>query len=175
MKYESKTWRSDLIVYTGNYSLSLQQLGCILNQKRLNNTEPPQCRVFLYLRLSTREISNLTQQQAILIDENQKDFFQINTERSLLLYKHLKNYGYIDSVNIIAEAYPTYKYYDFILKTDIDVFITKQFAKYVPVTNITLLAGLGGYSTEFNTRRLGRVARDMNWKYKNMSSIGSTW
>ncbi|CAF5198172.1 unnamed protein product, partial [Rotaria sp. Silwood1] len=33
----------------------------------------------------------------------------------------------------------------------------------------------GGYSTKFNTRRLGRIARDMNWKYQNMTNVGSTW
>ncbi len=175
MKYEPKNWRTDFIIYTGNYSLSLQQLGCILNKKRLDDIEEPQCRIFLYLRLTNRHIDSTTQQQTILIDDNLKDLFQINTQRSLLLYELLQTYGYIDSVNIIAEAYPTYEYYDFILKTDIDVFITKQFAKHIPITNLTLLVGLGGYSTEFNTRRLGRIARDMNWNYQNLTNIGSTW
>jgi hypothetical protein len=175
MKYESKQWRTDFIIYTGQYSSSLQQLGCILNQIRTNNTEQPQCRIFLYRRLSDRQINSLTHQQIILIDDRIQDLFQINISRSISLHEQLKTYSYIDSVNIIAEAYPTYEYYDFILKTDIDVFITTQFAKYIPVTNITLLAGRGGYSTQFNTRRLGRVARDMNWHYQNMTNIGSTW
>ncbi|CAF3017291.1 unnamed protein product [Rotaria sp. Silwood2] len=175
MKYESKNWRTDLIIYTGEYSSSFQQLGCILNQIRINNTEQPQCRVFLYLRLSMREISSLTQKQTILANQGKKELFNINTQRSIQLYKQIKQYEYIDSVNIIAESYPTFEYYDFILKTDIDVFITTQFAKYVPLTNLTLLVGRGGYSTKFNTRRLGRIARDMNWKYQNMTNIGSTW
>ncbi len=175
MKYESKHWRTDLIIYTGNYSSSLQQLGCVLNQKRLDNIEQPQCRIFLYLRILNRSISSLTRQQTIFIDNSQKDLYQVDTQRSLLLYEQIRTYGYIDSVNIVAEGYPTFQYYDFILKTDIDVFITKQFAKYIPVTNLTLLVGLGGYSTDFNTRRLGRIARDMNWKYKNITNIGSTW
>ncbi|CAF2964007.1 unnamed protein product [Rotaria sp. Silwood2] len=175
MKYESKNWRTDLIIYTGEYPLSFQQLGCILNQIRINNTEQPQCRVFLYLRLSKREISPLTQQQTILTNQGKKELFNINTQRSIQLYKQIKQYEYIDSVNIIAESYPTFEYYDFILKTDIDVFITTQFAKYVPLTNVTLLVGRGGYSTKFNTRRLGRIARDMNWEYQNMTNIGSTW
>ncbi len=78
-------------------------------------------------------------------------------------------------MNIIAEGYPTFEYYHSILKTDIDVFVTKQFAKYVPITDRTLLVGLGGYSTVFNTRRLGRIARDLNWYYANLTNIGSTW
>ncbi|CAF0994327.1 unnamed protein product [Rotaria sordida] len=175
MKYESKNWRTDLIIYTGEYSSSFQQLGCIINQKRLNNTERPQCRIFLYLRISKREISSLTQQQTILTHNGKKDLFNINIQRSILLYKKLKIYDYIDSVNIIAESYSTFEYYDFILKTDIDVFITSQFAKYVPLSNATLLVGRGGYSTQFNTRRLGRIARDMNWNYQNLTNVGSTW
>jgi hypothetical protein len=175
MKDESKNWRTDLIIFTGNYSLSLQQLGCVLNQKRLDHLEQPQCRIFLYLRLSNRQINSFTQQQITSIDSNQKNLFQIDIQRSKLLYQHIKTYEYIDSINIIAEGYPTFEYYDFILKTDIDVFITKPFAKYIPITNRTLLVGRGGYSTAFNTRRLGRIARDMNWNYQNMTNIGSTW
>ena len=91
------------------------------------------------------------------------------------MYENIKTYEYIDSVNIIAENYPTFEYYDFILKTDIDVFITKQFAKYIPITNTTLLVGQGGYSTQFNTHRLERIARDMNWEYQGTPNIGSTW
>lgn len=168
MKYESKHWRTDFNIYTGEYSSSLQHLGCLLNQVRLNHTEAPKCRVFLYLPLSKRE-----KQHRVL--SSNKDLFQIDIQRSKSLYKHMKTYEYIDSVNIIAESYPTFAFYDFILKTDIDVFITKQFAKYIPITNTTLLVGRGGYSTEFNTRRLRRIAQDMNWQYQNMTNIGSTW
>ncbi|CAF4598679.1 unnamed protein product [Rotaria socialis] len=175
MKDESRNWRTDLIIYTGNYSSSLQQLGCVLNEIRSNSTEQPQCRVFLYLRLSAREIDTRTEKQRLFANVHRKDLFDINIQRSILLYKNVKKYDYIDSVNIIAESYPTYKYYNFILKTDIDVFITKQFAKFTPVTNAALLVGLGGYSTPFNTRRLGRIARDMNWQHANMTNIGSTW
>lgn len=175
MKYETKNWRTDLIIYTGNYSLSLQQLGCVLNQVRLNSTEPPQCRVFLYLRLSQRHIDNTTGKQLLLPANGDENLFNFNIERSLLLYKNIKTYEYYDSVNIVAESYPTFKYYDYVLKTDIDVFITKQFAKFLPVTNQTFLVGRGGYSTNFNTRRLRRIARDMNWEYYNMTNVGSTW
>ena len=175
MKYESKYWRTDLIIYTGQYSSPLQQLGCVINQIRINDTEPPQCRIFLYLRLSYRQTNSSTQRQTILIDQSAEHLFQIDIPRLKLLYEYMNTYEYIDSVNIIAEAYPTYEYYDFILKTDIDVFITREFAKYIPVTNITLLVGRGGYSTRFNMRRLGRIARDMDWKYQNETNIGSTW
>lgn len=176
MEDESPYWRTDLIIYTGNYSSSLQQLGCILNQKRTNEYESPKCRVILYLRMSNRVISNISKtQQNVLINSSLQPFFQINLNRSLEIVKHIARYEYIDSVNIIAEAYPTYEIYDFILKTDIDVFITKQFAQYIPNIPESILVGLGGYSAPFNNYRLSRIARDMDWKYKNMTNIGSTW
>jgi hypothetical protein len=175
IKYESNQWRTDLIIFTEQYSLSLIQLGCIANQIRQNNTEQPKCRVFIYVRLSSREINSSTKQQKILINDSNKNLFHINISRSILLYDYIKTYQYIDSVNIIAEGYPIYSYYDFILKTDLDIFLTKQFSNYIPNTLKTLFFGHGGYSTEFNTRRLRRIARDMGWKYQNLTNIGSTW
>ncbi|CAF4429365.1 unnamed protein product, partial [Adineta steineri] len=137
-------------------------------------TEPPRGRIFLYLRISNRKINSVTNHQTIFVDTNKKELFNINIPRSTLLYRHLSTYGYIDSVNIIAEGYPTFKYYDFILKTDIDVFITKQFAKFIPFVHSGLLVGRGGYSSDFNNRRLARIARDMNWTHQGIPNIGST-
>lgn len=175
MKTESEYWRTDFLIYTGNYSVALQQLGCVLNQKRQDHLEPPQCRIFLYLRLTNRTMNSSKTKNIFYINDTMKDFYQIDLRRSVLLTDLMQTYGYVDSVNIIAEAYPTFAYYDFVLKTDIDVFLTPAFAKYLPISNETFLVGRGGYSTAFNTKRLGRVARDMNWKYANMTSIGSTW
>lgn len=175
IEYEDDQWRTDLIIFTERYTPSLSELGCIINKKREDNEELPQCRVFIYVRLSSREINPLTTQQKLFFNNSNTDFFHINITRSMLLYKQIKTYPYFDSINIIAEGYPVYSYYDFILKTDLDVFLTKQFSIYIPNTLNTLFVGRGGYSTEFNTRRLGRIARDMNWKYQNLTNIGSTW
>jgi len=167
IKYESNQWRTDLIIFTEQYSSNLMQLGCIVNQIRRNHNEQAQCRVILYLGISSRN------QQNILINET--DFFHINISRSNLLYDQMRTYQYIDSINIIAESYPVYSYYDFILKTDLDVFLTRKFSNFLPNRSHTLIVGRGGYSTEFNTRRLGRIAKDMGWKYRNLTNIGSTW
>jgi hypothetical protein len=167
IKYESNQWRTDLIIFTERNSSSLLQLGCIVNQIRRNHHEQAQCRIILYLGISSRI------KQRILINEN--EFFRINISRSKLLYDQLRTYQYIDSINIIAESYPIYSYYDFILKTDLDVFLTRPFASFLPNCSNTLIIGRGGYSTEFNTRRLGRIAKDMGWNYGNLTNIGSTW
>lgn len=175
MKHESKAWRTDLIVFTDQYSSSLQELGCVLNEIRRNSTDPPKCRAFLYVRLAQRTINPLTQKQKNIHEQSNPEWFQIDTDRSKKLFESFRNYEYIDSVNIVAEGYPIFGDYDFILKTDIDVFITTQFGKYVPQRGTSLLYGLGGYSTNFNTRRLGRIARDLSWNYQNLTNIGSTW
>jgi hypothetical protein len=86
IKYESNQWRTDLIIFTEQYSLSLIQLGCIANQIRQNNTEQPKCRVFIYVRLSSREINSSTKQQKILINDSNKNLFHINISRSILLF-----------------------------------------------------------------------------------------
>jgi hypothetical protein len=123
---------------------------------RKNAVEPPQCRVFRYEPVSTRHS-------------------HINLTRSKLLYKYLKNYGYVDSINVIVEGYPIISQYNSILRTDIDVFLTKYFGSYAPSSNNTLFVGLGGYSTEFNSNRLRRIAKDIGWNYANLTGIGSTW
>ena len=53
---------------------------------------------------------------------------------------------------------------DRIFRTDMDVFSTKHFAHFVPYID-TILVGGGDYSTRFNTTRLRRIAKDMNWLY----------
>jgi hypothetical protein len=65
--------------------------------------------------------------------------------------------------------------YDYILRTDMDVFLTKYFGRFVPYNNTLLVGGGGGYSTAFNTASLRRVAKDMNWLYANLTNLGSTW
>ena len=169
IKDESPFWRTDLLIFTGEYVSSLQQLGCRLQQLRQNTSESARCRVFLYVRISSRSIDRFTHQQVDPL------FFHIDLQRSKQLYKSFENYEYVDSVNIIAEGYPVFRSYHYILKTDIDVFLTRQFSKYLPMKEATLLFGMGGYSTDFNTHRLARIARDMSWNYRNLTNIGSTW
>jgi hypothetical protein len=109
-------------------------------------------------------------------------------KRSELLYDVLRTYGYIDSINTLYEGYSTFKMYDFVLRTDIgkkkkkliikilylDVFIYRHFATYIP-QNCTLITGGGGYGTEFNRRKLKRIARDMGFLEVGLSGMGSTW
>jgi hypothetical protein len=88
--------------------------------------------------------------------------------------ENLHQYSYVDSINVINEYYPSYRMYDHILRTDLDVFLAQPFAVNIPKKG-TLLIGQGGYSTSFNSARLKRIASNMNWTYSNLNNIGSTW
>ena len=160
---EPSYWRTDLIIFSGRFTSNLQSLGCLFDQIRQTKNETPQCRVFSYRPIAAR---NLSDHDSLPLDYRR---------RSETVYDRLKNYRYVDSINIIFEGYSTFQMYDYILRTDIDVFLTKQFAHSIPITKRTLLTGHGGYSVDFNDHRLRRIARDLSWQYANLSNIGSTW
>jgi len=167
MKNESSLWRTDLVIYTRSFTLKLQKLGCVYNTIRTDRNEPPRCRIFIYLNVKLRDIEERNDSKNHLYQN-----FDIN--RSLLLVKHLQKYEYVDSINIIAECYPSFAMYDYILRTDMDVFLTKNFGRFVPYKDM-LLVGRGGYSSPFASARLRRIAKNMNWLYANLTNIGSTW
>ena len=56
----------------------------------------------------------------------------------------------------------------------LDVFIYRHFGWYIPA-NCSFLTGGGGYGTDFNRRKLKRIARDMGYSHVGMSGMGSTW
>ena len=164
MTNESSLWRTDLIVYISEYTSIFKNLGCIYDQIRINPEEKPTCRVFPYIRIKDRTSEHKSSSKYQIIDK----------QRSQTTYQHLRNYGYIDSINTVFEYNASFSMYDFILRTDMDCFLTQNFALYVPYNN-SILVGRGGYSTEFNNKRLERIAHDMNWKYADKNSLGSTW
>lgn len=120
------------------------------------------------------------------------DTTTFDLKRSESLYANLRNYGYIDSINTLYEGFNTFKMYDFVLRTDIgkemqgrelrenkvffylDVFVYRHFATYIP-KNCTFITGGGGYGTDFNRRKLKRIARDMEFAHTGVSGMGSTW
>ena len=56
----------------------------------------------------------------------------------------------------------------------LDVFVYRHFATYIP-KNCTFITGGGGYGTDFNRRKLKRIARDMEFAHAGLSGMGSTW
>lgn len=66
--------------------------------------------------------------------------------------------------------------YDWVLRTDLDTFLTKAFATYTPAS-CSLLCGGGGYSSDWNMKKLSAFARAKGISNYNesLSNIGSTW
>ncbi|CAF4603953.1 unnamed protein product [Rotaria sp. Silwood1] len=189
---EPSTWRTDFVIFTYNFSSEFRRLGCV-NRLRQNKEEPSMCRLFLYvpIQFRTKNITDNNFQHAFddskRVIESYKDMNDsfigvplvndketFDAKRSESLYENLRTYGYIDSINAIYEGYWTFKMYDFILRTDIDVFIYRHFATYIP-SNCTFITGGGGYGTDFNRRKLRRIAHDMGFAHINISGMGSTW
>jgi hypothetical protein len=56
-----------------------------------------------------------------------------------------------------------------------DVFLTPLFGTWLPKNCNDFYAGGGGYSTDFNDKRLSRVAKELNLEYAHSKNIGSTW
>ena len=94
-----------------------------------------------------------------------------------LLKVNLENYDYLDSILISYEGYNYFKTanYDFLLRSDMDVFLTPLFAKWLPRHCNDFYVGRGAYSHTFNQKRLGRVARELGLKNANEMNLGSTW
>jgi hypothetical protein len=56
-----------------------------------------------------------------------------------------------------------------------DVFLTPLFSTWLPKYCNDFYAGQGGYSDNFNDKRLSRVAKRINLEYPYLRNIGSTW
>ncbi|CAF3350277.1 unnamed protein product [Rotaria socialis] len=192
LRDQPPTWRTDFLIFSYNLSIEFQRLGCV-NHIRKTKDEPSVCRLFLYVPIQfrvkavtennyqhafdhIRDFSKTTNQkiEEIVTLPKTNDPMIYDVRRSENLYTHLRTYGYIDSINTIFEGYKTFKMYDFVLRTDIDVFIYRHFGHYIPA-NCTLITGGGGYGTDFNRRKLRRIARDMDFAHVGLSGMGSTW
>jgi hypothetical protein len=137
LRGQPPTWRTDLLIFTYNFSAEFRSLGCV-NRIRQNKQEPSICRLFLYVPIQFRT-NNITNNSFEHAFDNAKhlaklyhDYLQplvsipivndpetFDSNRSELLYNNLRHYGYIDSINTIYEGYSTFKMYDFVLRTDI--------------------------------------------------------
>ena len=65
--------------------------------------------------------------------------------------------------------------YDFVVRSDLDVFLTPMFARWQTRLCNNFYVGRGAYSHTFNTKRLRRIAYNMGFQYKYMENLGSTW
>lgn len=193
-KYEPKKWRTDLIVFIENDPTFfkkenfLNQLGCKFTNRRKSTVDKPMCTLINYVALKKRDLPPSKRAQTpedikakydyLLSDldifsddkKNLEPFYSISKEG-------LSNYGYVDSIMMAFDGYEYFKTagYDFLIRSDMDVFLTPLFAKWLPDNCNDFYVGRGGYSDDFNRKRLGRIASDLGLKYAGGDNLGSTW
>ena len=93
------------------------------------------------------------------------------------LKKTLSSYSYVDSILIAFDGYEYFKKggYNFLIRSDMDVFLTPLFAKWTPKKCNDFIVGNGAYSDEFNYKRLKRAAKELGFQFADIWNLGSTW
>lgn len=148
-KYEQSNWRTDVVVVVSDVRIpGLDTLNCTA-KKRINKKEDGGCRIV-------------------------KGYQPLRSRKDDILH----DYGYADSIDSLLFAWKSgaLQYYDSILRSDMDTFLTPAFATWRPEQ---LVVGDGGYCFEgqITCSRLKRVARDlrMTTSVAMVENIGSTW
>ena len=86
----------------------------------------------------------------------------------------LDEYPNADSIDFIVHL-PNPDIYDFILRGDLDTFVTPGFAEWIPNSKEFLFVGHGGYGAKEAVARLRSIARELQLPYGNIHDVGSTW
>ncbi|CAF1087839.1 unnamed protein product [Didymodactylos carnosus] len=131
--YSPELWRSDLLIVTDigdaeekTYLQHFLALGCKINVQRIDRKETSQCLLVSYRPFSKREeIDKLSYIRAFHILPKMHQYG--NEIERLFVY-----YETVTKLDI--------KLYDFIMKTNVDTFLTIQFGKYVPL-NCSFMIG----------------------------------
>ena len=83
--------------------------------------------------------------------------------------------AYLDSINILAEFNSSYSY-DYLMRVDLDTFLTPGFADWLPPKLSTLVVGSGGYGSNNANAHLKWVATNrLGLNDTGLQGLGSTW
>ncbi len=185
-KSEPAKWRTDLILLINNdpvffkdNSSFLDKLNCSFLNRRTSKLDRPMCTLVNYTPLKNRstkappvnpDYAKLLADMFSDMPENLAAFYSLAKE-------NLKNYPPVDSILVGFDGYAYLKSaeFDFVMRSDMDVFLTPMFAKWLPQNCDDFYAGNGGYSTDFNMKRLARIAEDLGFGNAAIRNLGSTW
>jgi len=83
----------------------------------------------------------------------------------------------LDSILMAFDGWSFFKSagYDFLIRSDMDVFLTPLFGMWLPRRCNEFYVGRGGYSANFNMKRLKRIAANIGFEYVSETNLGSTW
>ena len=192
-KTEPAKWRTDIIIFIENdpnwfkENPFLQELNCKFDNKRTSKADKPMCTLIHYVSLKKRNVGAFVpidhkqvkaEYNKLLSDVN---IFDDSTKNLQPFYSKAKNaledYGYVDSILMAFDGYKYFKSagYDFLIRSDMDVFLTPLFSKWLPDNCNDFYVGGGAYSDDFNRKRLSRIAEDLGLEHAGESNLGSTW
>ena len=189
IKQEPLKWRTDLILfaekddkYLKNDGAFFQDLGCSYDNRRKSGEEKPKCILIDFKSLKKRtNIKGNTIQNKEDFLLNKLNIFNKSEENLApfysYIYGNLKDYGYTDSILMAFDGYNYFEEagYDYLMRSDMDVFISPFAGKWLPRYCNDFIVGSGGFSEDFNNKRLGRVANDLGLEYAYVKNLGSTW
>jgi hypothetical protein len=193
--YEPALWRTDLIlnldvqslVKNSNSKKFFDQLNCNTTNLRTSKQDPPMCTILDYIPIKRRQINNFNESFFKSIEPmslynhllNEVNVFDDNDHNLWTFYSKLKdiiNHDYIDSWVVAFDGYEYFRNkFDFLLKTDMDIFLTPLFGKWLPLKCNDFIVGRGGYSGNFNMKRLQKAAKNINLESGDIRNLGSTW
>ena len=133
----------------------LNGLECILSNLRTSKKDKPMCTLIDYVSIKDRESEKKieeTQNIGELYEELFKkiDIFKENEQNLWKFYEKLKdlnNYHYADSILMAFEGYKYLKNnFDFLLRSDMDVFLTPGFAKWLPENCNDFITGMNSFT-----------------------------
>ncbi len=184
-KYEPNKWRTDIVVFINtqheafkNEDFFLKKLNCSLLNRRKSKRDKPMCSLVKYTPFDNRSIiTNSNEHNFILKNVNIFNENETNLKPFYAYLKKITNYGYLDSILMAFEGWSYFKTagYDFLIRSDMDVFLTPLFGMWLPKNCNAFHVGHGGYSDDFNVKRLKRVADNIGFKYAWEENLGSTW
>jgi hypothetical protein len=151
-KYEPQLWRTDILVYTN---------GNTTNDGASTQELPMELRFLKDLNCSMIGRKRYDEPNKCVVIPN------MTTLRTATF-----NYGYADSINVLTVALSPI--YDWVLRTDLDTFLTPAFSTWKP-TRVSV--GRGAYIID-NTdteERLLRISEKLHLHAQKMTNIGSTW
>jgi hypothetical protein len=182
--YESKKWRTDLVVFIDGKNLSknelekFHRLNCTFNNIRQNKIDLPLCSLISFTPLAKRVFNKIDSVDYDYLFKN-FDIFdesEINLNNFYSKIKDISHYDYTDSILIAFDGFQRLnKFYDILLRTDMDTFLTPMFGQYMPKQCGDFIVGSGAYSNSFNLNRLKRISKDINLENALIYDLGSTW
>ncbi len=193
-KYEPNKWRTDIVVFIDteheafqNKDFFLKQLNCSILNVRKSKKDKPMCTLVKYTPYKSRLIRKLSSEfinghkeskhNYILKDVDIFSDDEMNLRPFFAYLKKITNYGYLDSILMAFDGWSFFKSagYDFLIRSDMDVFLTPLFGMWLPRRCNEFYVGRGGYSANFNMKRLKRIAANIGFEYVSETNLGSTW